>query len=272
MIYDVHVHCGDGEPKQAVFLKSLAAAGIDGSILLGPAPACFRAIGFKGAGTVERLETVMAWCAGAPNLFPFHWIDPTEADARAQVEQAVRRGVAGFKVICNHFFPGDPAALPVYRAIADAGKPLLFHSGILWDGTNSSQYCRPAGFEALLDVPRLRFALAHISWPWVDECLAVYGKIEQARKRRPEACEMFIDMTPGTPPIYRREAVTKIFTIGYTVADNVLFGTDNGTPEYSAKWATEWLTRDNALYDELALPAETREKIYSRNFLRFVGK
>ena len=73
----------------------------------------------------------------------------------------------------------------------------------------------------------LRFALAHVSWPWVDECLAVYGKFLNALTRRRElSVEMFIDTTPGTPRIYRQEVLTKLMTIGYDVEHNILFGTD----------------------------------------------
>jgi predicted TIM-barrel fold metal-dependent hydrolase len=163
--------------------------------------------------------------------------------------------------------------MDIWRKIAAAGKPMLFHSGILWDGTVSSKYCRPVEFEAMLDVPKLRFALAHISWPWVDECLAVYGKFQQALAKRPElSCEMFIDCTPGTPPIYRKEALTKIWTIGYMLENNVLFGTDGGNRHYPREWKATRLAIDDAIYDELALKPEIRQKIYHGNLLRWLGK
>ena len=60
-------------------------------------------------------------------------------------------------------------------------------------------------------------------------------------------------------------ALTKLFTIGYNVADNILFGTDNSTPEFRRDWAVQWINRDNGIYDELDLPAETREKIKSHH-------
>jgi predicted TIM-barrel fold metal-dependent hydrolase len=82
---------------------------------------------------------------------------------------------------------------------------------------------------------------------------------------------MFIDLTPGTPAIYRREALTKIFTVGYKVADNVLFGTDGTTAWYNTDWAPVWIKRDDAIYDELGLSAEARKKIYHRNLERFIG-
>ena len=63
--------------------------------------------------------------------------------------------------------------MEVFRTISQADRPILFHSGILWDGKPSGPYNHPAGFESLLEVDGLRFCLAHISWPWCDELIAV---------------------------------------------------------------------------------------------------
>lgn len=75
----------------------------------------------------------------------------------------------------------------------------------------SSQYNRPSEFEPLLEINGLKFSLAHISWPWCDELIAVYGKFLNAYAGNPDhSVEMFIDITPGTPPIYRQEVLTKL--------------------------------------------------------------
>ena len=37
--------------------------------------------------------------------------------------------------------------------------------------------------EAGFDIPGLRFCCAHISWPWCEECVAVYGKFLNALTR-----------------------------------------------------------------------------------------
>ncbi|RPI61233.1 MAG: hypothetical protein EHM48_06000 [Planctomycetaceae bacterium] len=267
MILDTHVHIITMKVDPAGALAAMRKAGIDGGVLLSMPPAMFK-MWESPSDPKERLENVMQWVQGQKNLFPFFWIDPTEDDALGQVELAVKRGVAGFKIICSGYFPSDERVVKVCTAIAQAGKPILFHSGILWDGLPSSKYNRPAEFEALMQIDGLRFALAHMSWPWVDECLAVFGKIAHARNAK---CQMFIDMTPGTPTIYRKEALTKLFTIGYKVADNVLFGTDGRVPEYNSEWPRTWIDRDNAIYDELGLDQEQREKIYCKNLLRFIG-
>ena len=271
MILDAHIHVKEGPVEQARFLRELKACGVDGAVVTSLRPRCFKAIG-NTAPPRERLAHILEWTKGQPLLFPFYYLDPTEPTAIKQVRMAAKAGVAGFKIICTHFYPGDRRAMPTYCAIAQTGKPILFHSGILWDGTNSSKYQRPGEFEAMLDVPKVKFALAHISWPWVDECVAVYGKFLSALRKRPElSCEMFIDLTPGTPRIYREDALRKIFTVGYNVADNVLFGTDGTSVWYPPDWAPYWIKRDNEIYDSIGLAKDVREKVFGRNLKRFLG-
>ncbi len=271
MILDAHVHSKEGPVEQARFLAELKACGVDGAVITSLRPKCFKAVGHT-ASPEERLKLILEWTKGAPTLFPFYYLDPTEPSAVKQVKRASKAGIAGFKIICTHFYPGDRRAMETYAAIAETGRPILFHSGILWDGTNSSKYQRPSEFEAMLDVPKVKFALAHISWPWVDECIAVYGKFESALRTRGDlSCEMFIDLTPGTPRIYREEALRKIFTVGYQVADNVLFGTDGTTLWYPTDWAPYWIRRDNEIYDSIRLAKDVRRKVFTGNLKRFLG-
>jgi predicted TIM-barrel fold metal-dependent hydrolase len=270
MILDGHIHIGIGDPDPADLVARMAASGVDGGLLISPAPASF-AGAMKTASPAERLDSVFAWASGSDLLYPVYWIDPTESDAPQQVDLALSRGVVGFKVICDHFYPGDSRALHTFRAIAEAGKPMLFHSGILWDGKPSSNYSRPANFEALLQVRGLRFALAHISWPWIDECLAVYGKLRAARTREGADIEMFIDTTPGTPPIYRKEALTKLHTVGYDVAHNVFFGSDAHANAYNGDYAKQWIGRDRAILTDIGVEAAAMDELFAGNLKRFLG-
>ncbi|MBN1899983.1 amidohydrolase family protein [Candidatus Sumerlaeota bacterium] len=272
MILDGHIHILSGNCSREDFVKRLKKAGIGGGVIISLPPRSFSWVA-PAASTKERLDNLFFWREAAPNLFPFFWIDPMENDALKQIDLAVKRGAAGFKIICNNFFPSDPQALKIIGEIAQRGKPILFHSGILWDGKASSAYNRPAEFEILLEIRGLKFALAHIGWPWRDELLAVYGKFQNARLlRKDSTVEMFIDITPGTPPIYRQDALTKIFQIGYDVENNVIFGSDSIVNEYNVSWLREWIKRDNAIYKKLRLSQKVVKKIYSENLKRFLGK
>ncbi len=264
-IIDGHIHIfGEGVDQESL-VKRMREAGVSGGVLISKPPAAF---GRRPAPSAdERLENLFAWTEGNADLYPVFWIDPLESDAPEQVALAREAGVIAYKVICDHFYPHDPRALDVFRAIAEVGKPILFHSGVLWDGQDSSRYNRPADFEALLGIDDLRFSLAHISWPWCAECIAVYGKWQHSRA----SSEMFVDTTPGTPPIYREDALTKLFTVGYRVEGNVFFGSDCTAGDYRPDRVRKMIERDQAIYDKLGLPKETREKVFAGNIRRFLG-
>lgn len=270
MILDGHIHIGEGTPEPQDLAERMAAVGIDGGLLISQAPASFSGT-LATALPEARLDNLFAWASAGELCYPVYWIDPTETDALDQVDLALSRGVIAFKVICDHFYPGDVRALNTFRAIAEAGKPVVFHSGILWDGKPSSNYSRPGNFEALLQVKGIRFSMAHISWPWVDECIAVYGKLNAAKRRAGAEIEMFIDTTPGTPPIYRLEALTKVYTVGYDVADNVFFGSDGRANTYNGGYARQWIDRDRGILSNLGQGQEVLDKLFARNLQRFLG-
>ena len=114
--------------------------------------------------------------------------------------------------------------------------------------------------------------MGHCSWPWVDECIAMYGKFNWARHFYGRTAEMFFDITPGTPAIYRRDLLTKLHNVGYPVKDNILFGTDHVANSYDSKRARAMIEQDNAIYGELGTSEETRAAIYRDNLARFLGK
>ncbi len=270
-ILDGHIHIEEGPQDRADFVRRMKSVGVTGGVVISTPPPSYTGVGSESS-CEERLDQLFFWSESDAELYPFFWIDPLDDDADAQVDLAVERGVAGFKVICSSYPPGHPQALATFQRIATAGKPILFHSGILWDGQPSAIYNQPAQFEALLNVKNLKFALAHISWPWCDELIAVYGKFLNAYACRSDvSVEMFVDVTPGTPPIYREEVLTKLLTVGYDVEHNVIFGTDCRTNEYNASWTAEWIERDRDIYQGLELGEEVVGAIFCENLRRFVG-
>ena len=276
MIIDCHVHTNPKPQSKEELINQLDIAGIDKMVLLSRHPISFYKeaekegdIFGKPVIPAEALEQVMEWAAFSNRIIPFFWIDPLDEDAFDQADKAVERGIAGFKVICNRFFPGDERPMQVWEHIAKTNLPVLFHSGIFWGNGPCSKYNRPAGFEPLFEIPRLRFALAHVSWPWCDECLAVYGFSQSRREHGTTSAEMFIDTTPGTPRIYRREVFYKIYNIGYNIEDNIIFGTDCNS-KYNSDYTKEILAMDNDALDNAGVSQEQKEKYFSKNFTRFL--
>ena len=268
-MYDLHVHDFNNDVSPEVFLSKLAEAGIYGAGVFSLPPVEF---GWSwGRPYEERVSRVLSFCEKhADQLFPVLWIHAHEENAVEKAADAVGRGIAAFKIICNNYYVGDDKSMKLMSKIAELNKPTVFHTGILWDTTPSGKYNRPVNWEYLMDIPKLRFAMAHCSWPWYDECIAVYGKINNANKNKPDACEVFFDLTPGTPVPYRRDLLTKLFTVGYDVKHNIIFGTDCKL-DYNAAYSKKWQDIDNGLYHEIGVDAETIKCIYHDNFLRFLG-
>lgn len=267
-ILDAHVHVmSDAAPDGPALLARMKKAGVSGGVVMSLPPPTFRG---DRKTPRQRIDQVLAITRGQPDLYPFFWIDAIAPDALRQADLAVKAGIRGFKVICDRHAPGDPRALRLFARIAALERPILFHSGILWDGKPSSDYNRPAGFEPLMMIPGLRFALAHVSWPWTDECLAVYGKIYHARRSAPARYgEMFIDTTPGTPPLFREDVLRKLWSL-YPVENNVLFGLDNLAEDYHVEAARQWIRRDRALCRKLKVPAAATARYFSENLPRFI--
>ena len=159
----------------------------------------------------------------------------------------------------------------VLSEIAGTGKPVIFHTGILWDYNALSVYNKPLNWEPLSNIKGLRFSMGHCSWPWYDECIALYGKFLN-NLLRTDSAEMFFDITPGTPQIHREALLTTLYTIGYDVGDNIMFGTDCNAHSYNGDWANEWIKTDCDILDKLNVSEENREKLYYHNLLRFLGK
>ena len=268
MKFDMHIHCGPETVDPTALLAQMDQCGIFGGVLLSHYPKEYKADGYDAQA---RMDQVLTACKEhGDRLFPVLWIHPHEPNVLDVVEEAAQRGILGFKIICNNFYVSDPCCKTLLRRIAELNKPVIFHSGILWDGGESSKYNRPLHWESLVDIKGLRFSMGHCSWPWHDECIAVYGKFLNSYLTR-NSSEMFFDITPGTPKIYRRDLLTKLYTVGYDVDNNVMFGTDSFSNDYNPEWVRGWLKMDGEIFDELGLTTEQREKIYHGNLERFLS-
>lgn len=268
--FDMHIHIWEGKTNPQLLLDHMDDAGVYGGCIFSRPPLEYDTS--IGADFESRLREVLTCCSYAPDrLFPILWIHPDEENTFEKVKIAAERGICGFKIICNNFFIYEERCLELMRLIASINKPVIFHTGILWDGKVSSQYNQPMNFEALLRIEGLRFSMGHCSWPWVDDCIALYGKFMNAANYNDRNAEMFFDLTPGTPEIYREDLLKKLFTLGYDVENNVMFGTDNLAHSYTVDWAKNWLNIDRKIMDRLGVAKRVREKLYHDNMLRFLG-
>ena len=130
---DMHIHAYNREINREALLAALESAGIGGCCVYSTRPE--EASRLEGIPFDRRLAEALAWAEGYEDrIFPVLWIHPFEADILSKVRLAAEAGIAAFKIICTDFYVSDPRCLEVVREIARLGKPVIFHSGILWDG------------------------------------------------------------------------------------------------------------------------------------------
>lgn len=269
-IYDMHIHTGEGPANQSFLLEQMEKCGVYGGALISACPeeatASLLKLPYK-----ERVKNILEWTKDSDNrLIPILWVHPLEKNICDLINDAAKSGIKAFKIICDTFPVYSTENMKLLEAIEKTGLPILFHTGILWSGTDTSRYNRPADWECLLNLNKIKFSMGHCSWPWHDECIAVYGKFLNSYLTR-DSSEMFFDITPGTPKIYREELLTKLFTVGYDVENNIMFGTDSLSTEYNPDWVGGWLKTDNEIFDKIGVTAEQREKIYNKNLFRFLS-
>lgn len=251
MIYDIHIHQHYAFPDDpAEFMKITAACGIGGGNIMSEKPK--KEIG-SGEGDYRwqaRLEKVLAFTENTPEFRPFFWINPLADDIDEQIKTAVDKGICGFKIICDSYYPSD--TIRTCSIIGETGKPLMFHSGILCGSRDRlcGKFNKPIEFECLFAVKGLKFSLAHLGWPWVDDYMAMVAKA--AFTYDPDfGNEMFFDMTPGTPGINRADALRKLYLTGYDVKHKVLWGTDGITGDYPEFLPRFWLEQDQKIMAQI---------------------
>jgi uncharacterized protein len=259
-VIDCHVHLSGkvGVPDVEEFLEK---AQLDGVHLMS------RDSQGKGETVRQYVEELAEIARAMPeSVVPLVWMDPLYKDAPKVAEWAVTQcGMRGIKLIPRGWYPEDPRARELYAVARELGVFVQFHSGILWSQGDTSRYCRPALFETMWDFPTVRFSLAHIGWPWCDECIAV---VQKFNVMRPENDQAFADLTPGTPPIYRRDAMEKCVAV--VGAAHMMYGSDSCLP--TAKWPTGSWQRDDELLRLLRVTEADRQAIFAGNAERFVQR
>jgi predicted TIM-barrel fold metal-dependent hydrolase len=200
---DVHVHAerNENEPQDPVTTQVLEAAQrYFGSAPIQPTAAevaeyyrerkmlavIFTVDDEAGLGR-RRLgnDEVLAAAGANPDvLIPFGSVDPHKGKLGArEVRELIDAGVRGFKFHPNTqaFYPNDREHYQLYEPIAEAGLVALFHSGTTGIGAGMAggggvrlKYSNPMFVDDVAaDFPELKIILAHPSFPWQDEALAV---------------------------------------------------------------------------------------------------
>jgi predicted TIM-barrel fold metal-dependent hydrolase len=214
-----------------------------------------------GQPPVPNEEVAEAAAANPDVIIPFASIDP--ARGRAGARQARRlvtgHGVRGFKFhpSVQGFFPNDRSAYVLYEVIEELGLPAVFHTGQTGIGAGAPggggirlKYSNPMLIDDVAaDFPGLTIVLAHPSFPWQDEALAV-------ATHKPG---VHIDLSGWSPKYFPPLLVQYANSL---LQDKVMFGSD-----YPLLTPDRWL----ADFEKLPVKPAVREKILKTNAIRLLG-
>ena len=260
---DCHIHVRDDFDAKTV-LADMDRLGIDRIVTMG----------MSGKTLDEQRasnDALAKQCAVAPKrLLGFARVDPRIEGITDEIKRCKQDlALPGIKMLPDHWAPCDDIMFPVYETIEAMGMPIIFHSGILWGNADSSRFCRPALYESVIHFPKLTIALAHIGWPWVDECIAVVNRfVSVARRQKRPVPQVLIDCTPGTPPIYRKPAFEK--ALACCKAENMIYGSDLGLPGSDMQHTRDRMDSDTAILKELGCTDEEVDGILGRNLDRLL--
>jgi uncharacterized protein len=196
----------------------------------------------------------------ADTLIPFASIDPARGKmgAREARRLIADYGVQGFKFhpSVQGFYPNDRKAYVLYEAIAEAGLPALFHTGQTGAGAGMRggmgirlEYSNPMYLDDVAgDFPDMPIVLAHPSFPWQDEALAV-------ATHKPN---VYIDLSGWSPKYFPANLVQYANTL---LKDRVLFGSD-----YPVLTPDRWLED----FARLSIKPDVRPRILKDNAVRLL--
>jgi hypothetical protein len=175
------------------------------------------------APTNEEIGEVAAQHPDA--IIPFASVHPLRGKAGAKIARRLieEHRFRGFKFHpgVQEFYPNDPVVFPVYEVLAEYGLPALFHTGQNGVGSGTKggggvrlKYSNPLFLDDVaVDFPDMPIVMAHPSFPWQDEALAVAVHKGQVH----------IDLSGWSPKYFPPQLVQYANTL---LRKKVLFGTD----------------------------------------------
>ena len=146
---------------------------------------------------------------------------------------------------------------------------MAFHSGTLGGTTDTSRFCRPVYWEVMLKYPQIRFSLAHLGWPWVEECFAAMAEFRTTAERlKDRAWQSYADTANEPPQQHKLEKLPSGLTI---VGDShFLYGSDSKQVE-DPQTLRSYLRWERRVLADLGLSQDSVARIMGENALTWLG-
>jgi hypothetical protein len=214
-------------------------------------------MGRRRLGNDEVLEAARA---NPDVMIPFGSVDPHKGKLGVrEARELIEAGVRGFKFHPNTqaFWPNDPEFFPLYEVIAEAELIALFHSGTTGIGAGMPggggvrlKYSNPMAVDDVAaEFPELDIILAHPSFPWQDEALAI-------AVHKPN---VYIDLSGWSPKYFPDNLVQYTNTL---LRRKMLFGSD-----YPLISPERWLSD----FEKIPIRDEVRPLVLKENAARLLS-
>jgi predicted TIM-barrel fold metal-dependent hydrolase len=152
-------------------------------------------------------------------------VDPWREHAGAdEAERLIKAGARGFKFHppSQGFYANDQRMYALYEVIAAARLPALFHTGQTAVGQGAGagggirlKYGNPIYLDDVaVDFPDMPIIMAHPSFPWQEEALAIAM----------HKAQVYIDLSGWSPKYFPPQLVQYANTL---IKNKVLFGSDH---------------------------------------------
>jgi uncharacterized protein len=212
-----------------------------------------------GRPRLGNQEVLEAARANPDVMIPFASVDPHKGKLGVrEARDLIDAGARGFKFHPNTqaFWPNDRAFYPLYEVIAEARLIALFHTGTTGIGAGLPggggvrlKYSNPMCVDDVAaDFPELDIILAHPSFPWQEEALAV-------AVHKPN---VYIDLSGWSPRYFPEILVQYINT---RLRTKMLFGSD-----FPLIAPDRWLVD----FNKLAIKDEVRPLVLKQNAARLL--
>jgi predicted TIM-barrel fold metal-dependent hydrolase len=205
--------------------------------------------------------------AGITERYPdqfvaFGSIDPWKG--RAAMKEMSRcaedLGMKGLKFMPNtqQFYPNDERFYPIWELAQKLGLVVLIHSGTTGVGAGRPggggiklKYSQPIPYvdDVAADFPELKIIMAHPSWPWQEEQLAILV-------HKPN---VYMDLSGWSPKYFQPSLVQYANSL---IQDKVLFGSD-----YPVIMPERWLDD----FEQAGFRDDVRKKILLGNAATLLG-
>jgi predicted TIM-barrel fold metal-dependent hydrolase len=262
-ILDAHTHLTgmEGESDESI-LECMDFCGIEKVFLFAPM-LNVRAHEIT-SDSLDNIRTHNDYCADicskAPErLLGFCTLNPTPHLAGGDLERAVdlmieeadrcyhELGLRGAgELIPTHWHASEPPLARLWEALADLRMYTIFHAGVFYDGRQST-YCRPAYFEGVRAAPNFKGHVAHVGWPWYDECVAMMKVTTGVFGENPEDWDLRVDLSFGPAADWQLEVWQHC--IDTLPPQMLLYGTDTFWPMQPEMYRESYLQPQLGLFE-----------------------